>query len=57
MRKYVVMTNRTEAVVINADDNKTIKEYINKAYGIVNRIKAKHPLEMSVAKIIKEKTV
>lgn len=57
MNKYTVMTNRNEAVILNADDNKTIKEYISKGYGIVNRIKAKRPLEMSIAKIIKKETV
>lgn len=53
MRKYTVMTNRTEAVILSADDRKTIEEYISKGYGIVNRIKAKQPLEMSVARILK----
>lgn len=57
MNKYTVMTNRNEAVILNADDNKTIKEYISKGYGIVTRIKSKRPLEMSVAKIIKKETV
>ena len=46
MNKYVVMTGRDDVVVLNADDNKSIKAYIT------NRIKAKHPLEVSVAKII-----
>ena len=52
MNKYVVMTGRDDVVVLNADDNKSVKAYITKGYGITNRIKAKHPLEMSVAKII-----
>ena len=52
MNKYVVMTGRGNAVFVNADDNKLVKEYIAKGYGITNRIKSKHPLEMSVAKII-----
>lgn len=55
MNKYVVMTGRDDVVVLNADDSKSVKAYIAKGYGITNRIKAKHPLEMSVAKIIKEK--
>ena len=50
--KYVVMTGRDDVVVLNADDNKSVKAYIAKGYGITNRIKSKHPLEMSVAKII-----
>lgn len=54
MNKYVVMTGRDDVVVLNADDNKSVKAYITKGYGITNRIKAKHPLEMSVAKIIGE---
>lgn len=49
------MTGRDDVVVLNADDSKSVKAYIAKGYGITNRIKAKHPLEMSVAKIIKEK--
>ena len=53
MNKYVVMTGRDDVVVLNADDNKSVKAYIA-GYGITNRIKSKHPLEMSVAKIIKE---
>ena len=57
MNKYVVMTGRDDVVVLNADDNKSVKAYIAKGYGITNRIKSKHPLEMSVAKIIKEKLV
>ena len=52
MNKYVAMTGRDDVVVLNADDNKSIKAYISKGYGITNRIKAKHPLEVSVAKII-----
>lgn len=52
MNKYVVMTGRDDVVVLNADDNKLVKEYIAKGYGITNRIKSKHPLEMSVANII-----
>lgn len=48
----VVMTGRDDVVVLNADDNKSVKAYIAKGYGITNRIKSKHPLEMSVAKII-----
>lgn len=52
MNKYVVMTGRDDVVVLNADDNKSVKAYISKGYGITNRIKAKRPLEMSVAKII-----
>ena len=52
MNKYVVMTGRGNAVFVNANDNKLVKEYIAKGYGITNRIKSKHPLEMSVAKII-----
>ena len=51
MNKYVVMTGRDDVVVLNADDSKSVKA---KGYGITNRIKSKHPLEMSVAKIIKE---
>ena len=54
MNKYVVMTGRDDVVVLNADDNKSVKAYIAKGYGITNRIKSKHPLEMSFAKIIKE---
>lgn len=54
MNKYVVMTGRDDVVVLNADENKSVKAYIAKGYGITNRIKSKHPLEMSVAKIIKE---
>mgnify|MGYP001446146865 CR=1 FL=1 len=54
MNKYVVMTGRDDVVVLNADDSKSVKAYIAKGYGITNRIKSKHPLEMSVAKIIKE---
>lgn len=50
MNKYVVMTGRDDVVVLNADDSKSVKAYIAKGYGITNRIK--HPLEMSVAKII-----
>ena len=53
MNKYVVMTGRDDVVVLNADDNKSVKAYIAKGYGITNRIKSKHPLEMSVAKIIR----
>ena len=52
MNKYVVMTGRDDVVVLNADDSKSVKAYIAKGYGITNRIKSKHPLEMSVAKII-----
>ena len=52
MNKYVVMTGRDDVVVLNADENKSVKAYIAKGYGITNRIKSKHPLEMSVAKII-----
>lgn len=52
MNKYVIMTGRGNAVFVNANDNKLVKEYITKGYGITNRIKSKHPLEMSVAKII-----
>lgn len=52
MNKYVVMTGRDDVVVLNADDNKSVKAYIAKGYGITNRIKAKYPLEMSVTKII-----
>lgn len=52
MNKYVVMTGRDDVVVLNADDNKSVKAYIAKGYGITNRIKAKHPLEMSVVKIV-----
>ena len=52
MNKYVVMTGRDDVVVLNADDNKSVKAYIAKGYGITNRIKSKYPLEMSVAKII-----
>ncbi len=54
MNKYTVMVNSNEAVILNADDSKAIKEYMSKGYGIVNRIKSKRPLEMSVAKIIRE---
>ena len=54
MNKYVVMTGRDDVVVLNADDNKSVKAYIAKGYGITNRIKSKHPLEMRDAKIIKE---
>ena len=46
------MTGRDDVVVLTADDNKSVKAYIAKGYGITNRIKSKHPLEMSVAKII-----
>ena len=52
MNKYVVMTGRDDVVVLNANDSKSVKAYIAKGYGITNRIKSKHPLEMSVAKII-----
>lgn len=52
MNKYVVMTGRDDVVVLNADDNKSVKAYIAKGYGITNRIKSKHPLKMSVTKII-----
>ena len=52
MNKYVVMTGRDDVVVLNADDNKSVKAYIAKGYGITNRTKAKHPLEMSVVKIV-----
>ena len=52
MNKYVVMTGRDDVVVLNADDSKSVKAYIAKGYGITNRIKSKHPLGMSVAKII-----
>ena len=48
MNKYVVMTGRDDVVVLNADDNKSVKAYIAKGYGITNRIKSKHPLEMTV---------
>jgi hypothetical protein len=41
-----------KGLFVNANDNKLVKEYIAKGYGITNRIKSKHPLEMSVAKII-----
>ena len=37
---------------MNKYDNKSVKAYLAKGYGITNRIKSKHPLEMSVAKII-----
>ena len=52
MNKYVIMTGRDDVVVLNADDNKSVKAYIAKGYGITNRIKSTHPLEMSVVKII-----
>lgn len=52
MNKYVVMTGRDDVVVLNADDSKSVKEYIAKGYGITNRIKAKYPLKVSVVKII-----
>ena len=52
MNKYVVMTGRDDVVVLNADDNKSVKAYIAKGYGITNRIKSKRPLKMSVTKII-----
>ena len=52
MNKYVIMTGRDDVVVLNADDNKSVKAYIAKGYGITNRIKSKHPLEMSFAMII-----
>ena len=34
MNKYVVMTGRDDVVVLNADDNKSVKAYIAKGYGI-----------------------
>lgn len=52
MNKYVVMTGRDDVVVLNADDNKSVKEYIAKGYGITNRIKAKYPLKVSVVRIV-----
>ena len=52
MNKYVVMTGRDDVVVLNADDNKSVKAYIAKGYGITNRNKSKRPLKMSVTKII-----
>ena len=52
MNKYVVMTGRDDVVVLNADDNKSIKAYISKGYGITNRIKAKYPLKVSVVRIV-----
>lgn len=52
MNKYVVMTGRDDVVVLNADDNKLVKEYIAKGYGITNRIKAKYPLKVSVVRIV-----
>ena len=52
MNKYVVMTGRGNAVFVNADDNKLVKEYIAKGYGITNRIKAKYPLKVSVVRIV-----
>ena len=32
MNKYVVMTGRDDVVVLNADDNKSVKAYIAKGY-------------------------
>ena len=52
MNKYVVMTGRGNAVFVNANDNKLVKEYITKGYGITNRIKAKYPLKVSVVRIV-----
>lgn len=52
MNKYVIMTGRGNAVFVNANDNKLIKEYIAKGYGITNRIKAKYPLKVSVVRIV-----
>ena len=50
--EYLMNAQGDDVVVLNADENKSVKAYIAKGYGITNRIKSKHPLEMSVAKII-----
>ncbi len=54
MQKYVVMKNRYEAVLVEADDNKAIKEHIGKGYGIVNRVRAKCPIDAENIRAIKK---
>ena len=54
MYKYVLMFGRDDAaVLVDADDNKTVKEYINKGYGIMNRVRAKNPIKVKGIKVIK----
>ena len=47
MYKYALMVGRNDAaVLVDADDNKAVKAYIAKGYGIVNRVKAKYPIKV-----------
>ena len=41
MNKYVVMTGRDDVVVLNDDDNKSVKEYKAKGKRITNKINTK----------------
>lgn len=50
--KYVVMEGRFETVIVRSDDNKKIKAYIRKGYGIVNRIRSKRLLNDGVVTIV-----
>lgn len=47
MYKYALMVGCNDAaVLVDADDNKAVKAYIAKGYGIVNHVKAKYPIKV-----------
>lgn len=53
MQKYTIMARPEDIVAVKSDDNKTIKSYQHKGYGIIGRAKINDGFDVMGVRIVK----